>query len=222
MENAENVLPAGSSTALNYADFAVQPSAVRDQTPLPAGFFADIESFKLDMQQAGLEGAEEQLATVTVRKPPATDFVRVHPGKEKTIAVALYEGRNNFTTEYYLIMPKMIAKMLETRDAFYARLHLTVTRTGSVMLWPVKLPTGGASNPWFESALRGAEIAKSAWIRIFADAGQGQYRIMKAVAEFDAPEFPERTLGELLEIAFSGRVIDSPDHPVCRKQRGEV
>jgi hypothetical protein len=36
------------------------------------------------------------------------------------------------------------------------------------------------------------------------------------------PEFPAMTMNEILRIAFQGRYIDSIDHPVLRKLRGEV
>jgi hypothetical protein len=204
-------------STLNYTDAAVSPppSAARaSQT----SNFTDLEQFKIDMKEAGLEGAEEQLSTVAVRKPPAEEYVRVHPSREMTITVALHENRDNFTSEHYIVMPKMLG----LRGAFYAQLYPTVTRSGAAMMWPVKLPTGGAGNPWYESALKGAELAKASWIRIFADPGQKQYRIMKALSEFDAPVFPEKSLNELLEIAFKGRIIDSDDHPICRRLRGEV
>jgi hypothetical protein len=188
----------------------------------PDGFFADLEAFKVDMKEAGLEGAQEQLATISVRKPPADDFVMVNPEREMSLTVALHENRDNFTSEYYVVLPKMLGTMLDLRSVFYAQLYVTVTRSGLVMLWPVKLPTGGAGNPWYDSALKGAELAKANWIRIFADPGQKQYRIMKALGDFDEPVFPDKPLSEILEIAFRGRVIDSADHPVCRKLRGEV
>ena len=198
------------------------PSPVRSPHPTPAGIFADIEAFKIDMKEAGLEGAQEHLTTIEVRRPTADDFVRVHPERELTITVALHENRENFTSEYYVVMPKMLGTLMDLRGAFYAQLYLTVNRSGSVTLWPVKLPTGGAGNEWYNSALAGAELAKLHWIRIFADPGQKKYRIMKALGDFDAPQFPDKPLNELLEIAFKGRVIDSVDHPICRKLRGEV
>jgi hypothetical protein len=198
------------------------PSPVRAQREDPADAFDDLETFKLAMKEAGLEGAQEQLATVQVRKPPAEDFVRVHPDKAMTIPVALHEGRDNFTSEYYVVLPKVLSTMMDLRGAFYAQLHVTVTPSGTVMLWPVKLPTGGAGNPWYESALRGAEMAKNDWIRIFADPGQKQYRLVKAPGVFAEPAFPDKSLNELLKIAFKGRVIDSDDHPICRRLRGEV
>jgi hypothetical protein len=198
------------------------PSPVPKSRATPDGFFADLEAFKVDMKEAGLEGAQEQLATISVRKPPAEDFVRVNSEREMSLTVALHENRDNFTSEYYVVLPKMLGTMLDLRSVFYAQLYVTVTRSGLVMLWPVKLPTGGAGNPWYDSALKGAELAKANWIRIFADPGQKQYRIMKALGDFDEPVFPDKPLSEILEIAFRGRVIDSGDHPICRKLRGEA
>ncbi|GIQ75948.1 hypothetical protein [Bradyrhizobium sp. RD5-C2] len=184
--------------------------------------FADLDQFKVDMKEAGLDGAEEQLAVVSVRKPPAEEFVRVSPDRAMTITVALHDCRDNFTSEYYIVAPRMLGEMMDLRAAFYAQLCVTVTRSGLVILWPVKLPTGGASNPWYDSALRGAEMAKADWIRIYADPGQKQYRIRKALGDFDPPAFPDKPLNELLEIAFRGRIIDSSDHPICKKLRGEA
>jgi hypothetical protein len=213
MTNADQFL---DSTSLSV------PSPVPKSRATPDGFFSDLEAFKVDMKEAGLEGAQEQLATISVRKPPAEDFVRVNSEREMSLTVALHENRDNFTSEYYVVLPKMLGTMLDLRSVFYAQLYVTVTRSGLVMLWPVKLPTGGAGNPWYDSALKGAELAKANWIRIFADPGQKQYRIMKALGDFDEPVFPDKPLSEILEIAFRGRVIDSADHPICRKLRGEV
>jgi hypothetical protein len=206
---------------LDYAIFGI-PNPLAPVRAKDAAYFTDLEQFKVDLKAAGLEGAEEQLATVGVRRPLPASYFRVDPSKDMTISVALYESREGFTTEYYIVMPKMLGAMMDLRGAFFAQLYVTVDRSGAVALWPVKLPTGGAGNPWFESALRGAEMAKADWIRIFADPGQGQYRIMKALSPLGEPAFPEKTLSELLELAFKGKVIDAPDHPVCRRLRGEV
>jgi len=219
--NTSAYVDANSQAPLEYANLGV-PSPLSSVQTKDAAFFVDLEQFKVDLKEAGLEGAEEQLAAVSVRRPPPVTYFQIHPGKEMTIALALHESRSNFTTEYYVVMPKMLGAMMDLRGAFFAQVYVAVDRHGAVMLWPVKLPTGGAGNPWYESALKGAELAKTNWIRIFADPNQGQYRIMKALAPLGEPAFPDRTLGELLELAFKGRVIDAPDHPVCRRLRGEV
>jgi hypothetical protein len=216
-----NPVGPGAQPPLDYAAFGVPDPRAPVQTK-DATFFSDLKQFKVDLQAAGLEGAEEQLATATVRRPQPTSFIRVHPGKDMTINLALYEGRVGFTTDYYVVMPRMLGAMMDLRGAFFAQLYVMVDQFGKIGLWPVKLPTGGAGNEWYDSALRGAELAKTDWIRIFADPNHGHYRIMKALSSLGEPAFSEKTLSELLELAFRGKVIDAPDHPVCRRLRGEV
>ena len=41
-------------------------------------------------------------------------------------------------------------------------------------------------------------------------------------AQFAEPVWLEATLQQLLEIAFKGRLIDTMDHPVLRRLRGEI
>jgi hypothetical protein len=221
MADQNEKIPNTTGLAEDLTNAAVR-SPGPEQKLQPEGFFNDLEQFKIDLKEAGLEGAVEQLAAVQVRKPAIEDYVRVHPGKAMTLSVFLVESREGFTSTFYLVMPKMLSTLKDLRAGFYAQLYLTVNRGGSVMLWPVKLPTGGAGNPWYTSALSGAKDAKVHWIRIFADPGLGHYRVMKALGDFDEPQFPDKSLGELLEIAFNGRVIDSADHPIIRRLRGEV
>jgi hypothetical protein len=219
-EPTEN-MKASASAEIDYTGLGVS-SPISSVRTKDAAYFVDLEQFKIDLKEAGIEGAQEQLAAVSVRRPPATIYFQVDDRKDRTIGLALHEARQGFTTEYYVVMPKMLSVMNDLRGVFFAQVYVAVDRHGAVMLWPVKLPTGGAGNPWYESALKGAELAKTGWIRIFADPNQGQYRIMKALATLGEPAFPEKTMSELLELAFKGRVIDTPDHPVCRRLRGEV
>ncbi len=51
----------------------------------------------------------------------------------------------------------------------------------------------------------------------------GAYRIFEATGELPEPEWPVENMRDLLEIAFKGgRLIDSIDHPVLKRLRGEV
>jgi hypothetical protein len=34
------------------------------------------------------------------------------------------------------------------------------------------------------------------------------------------PKWPDATFGKILEIAFAGRLIDKPDHPLIHRLRG--
>jgi hypothetical protein len=53
-------------------------------------------------------------------------------------------------------------------------------------------------------------------------AAVGDGRVEQAAGQFPEPKWPETTLEQLLEIAFKGRVIDTMDHPVLRRLRGEI
>jgi hypothetical protein len=50
----------------------------------------------------------------------------------------------------------------------------------------------------------------------------GGYEVFRASGQLAAPEWPELPFRQLLSIAFKGRFIDTLDHPVLRKLRGEV
>jgi hypothetical protein len=84
----------------------------------------------------------------------------------------------------------------------------------------------GEDNPlgrsWHESARKAAEIAKTDWIRISSDKGLGGYRVRKAEGRLSDPQWPDKSFGELLTIAFADRIIMSEDHPVVRRLRGLV
>ena len=54
-----------------------------------------------------------------------------------------------------------------------------------------------------------------------ANMGAGTYDVLEAAAQFPDPVWPEFTLQQLLELAFKNRVIDTMDHPVLRRLRGE-
>src|SRR3982751_2489761 len=105
---------------VDLTDAAVVPPISAATTSQTGSFFANLEQFKIDMKQAGLEGALEQLASIEVRKPSAGEFVRVHADKDMTISVALHEHRgDNYSVEYYIVMPNMLATMLDLRGAIY-------------------------------------------------------------------------------------------------------
>jgi hypothetical protein len=208
------------NTFIELAEAAFIP--VRPSSTARKSIFDDLNAFKVDLKGAGLEGATELVSSVPVRKPQSTEFVRVHPGEDMTITMVLHEDKENLKSEFYVVLPHMVQEMTELGGAIYAQLYTAITRQGLTMVWPVKLPTGGASNPWQETALAAVEASKTNWVRLFADMGRGHYRVMKAEGDLDEPEFMNKPFNELLEMGFNGRVIDSSDHPICRKLRGRV
>ena len=64
--------------------------------------------------------------------------------------------------------------------------------------------------------------AKLVWLRITANKDLGGYDIFEATAKLPEPIWPDTTLDELLTIAFRGRIITTPDHPVVQEKLGGV
>ena len=99
----------------------------------------------------------------------------------------------------------------------------TITNHGALFLWPIKLPDEqGRLDEWNSVAQEAAQRAQAKWIRLMANMGAGTYDVLEAAGNFPDPVWPQKSLQELLEIAFKGRIIDSMDHPVLRRLRGEI
>ena len=65
-------------------------------------------------------------------------------------------------------------------------------------------------------------MATKAWVKVQANMGLGAYEVFKATGNLPAPEWPDKTLGELLSVAFRDRFIDNINHTVLKRLRGEL
>ncbi len=101
-------------------------------------------------------------------------------------------------------------------------LFTVVDRQGNVFLWPIRLPReDGRIDEWNASALEAAEMAQTTWVRVVANMGLGAYDVFEATGDLPEPKWPEQPFEGLLRIAFKGKFIETPDHPVIRRLRGE-
>ena len=107
---------------------------------------------------------------------------------------------------------------------FSARLLVTaINRQDVVFFWPVKLPgPDGRMDEWSRSSLEASTRAVKLWVRVQANMSLGAYELWEANGSIADPIWPTATLHELLRIAFRDKLIESPDHPVLRRLRGEV
>jgi hypothetical protein len=102
-------------------------------------------------------------------------------------------------------------------------LFTTISRQGTLFLWPVKLPSPeGRYNEWHRSAAEGAERAMSKWVRVTASMSLGAYEIFEASGDLPEPVWPEFPFNEILKIAFRERLVDRPDHPLVQRLQGIV
>jgi hypothetical protein len=97
------------------------------------------------------------------------------------------------------------------------------TRQGVNGLWRIKLQGPGQKlNSWSRSAIQAAKKAETEWVRLKTDRAAGAYKAETAAGIADDPRWPDHDIAKLLEIAFRDRVIESMDHPVLKRLRGEV
>ena len=158
------------------------------------------------------------LATVPVRKPHRQEFVRVHPDAAMRLDTALLEVKEERQT--YLVNSALWPEL--PGETAPKTLYTVMTRQGVILLWLVRLPDeAGRLDDWNTSGHEAAKRAESNWVRVAANMALGAYDIYEAVSQFPDPVWPDLSFERLLEIAFRDRFIDSLDHPVVRRLRGE-
>jgi hypothetical protein len=182
--------------------------------------FADIGKLRISYGE-GIVGTKEIVSKIPVRKPARHEFIRTCANEEMSLITYAYEDKE--TREIYFVPPEMVRSMFALGELLTVKLVPAVTKQGVALLIPAKLPSEGASaTGWHETMLVAIERAKKAWIRMSADMGLGGYRIYQAVGDLGEPDFPDLSLGEMLEIGFQGHVIDSEEHPIFRRLTGQA
>jgi hypothetical protein len=179
----------------------------------------DPAALRLDQSFTDGPAVKKLLTTIPVRKPGAQDFVRVHPGEDYRLNTAVISLRDD--RETYLVTPTLVPELLT--ECMPVSLFTTMGRQGVLSLWPVRLPGGdGKDMEWWRSAREAAEMAIKSWVRIKANTALGAYEIFKADGAIPDPQWPDLCFREILRIAFRDYLIDSTDHAVVKRLRGQV
>ncbi len=181
----------------------------------------DPARLRISQDFAATLGVKKALLTVPIRKPDKAAFVRVHPDPTYRLETAVLELKEE--REIYLVVPD-IRDELATESTFGARAFFTsMTRQGVLFLWPCRLPgVDGKIDEWSRSALEAANMAVKNWVRVQSNMALGAYEVFEASASIPDPKWPEMPFRDILKIAFKDRRIDSLDHPVLQRLRGEI
>jgi len=179
----------------------------------------DPASLRLDQSFADTVGVKKLLTTVPVRNPSRQEYVRTHSSQGYRLTAAIIEVKQD--REVYLVTPQMaLALPGEFRPV---TLFTTISRQGTLFLWPVKLPNpDGRQNEWHRSAAEGAERAIKKWVRVTASMSLGAYEIFEASGDLPEPAWPDFSFQEILRTAFRERLVDRPDHPLVQRLQGIV
>jgi hypothetical protein len=175
---------------------------------------------RLRIDPAGIGAAAEKvLVKIAVRKPNRQEFFRTRAGQEHQLTCAVVELKDE--REIYPVAPEIFH--LIAQETRLVTIRLCVNVGGVPFLWAVPAPTpDGRKNAWHETAREAAEMAETNWIRMMADMGAGMYSIYRGNAQLAEPSFPDKSLRDLLSLAFKDDgLIETLDHPVLKRLRGE-
>jgi hypothetical protein len=99
------------------------------------------------------------------------------------------------------------------------QLNLTtaITVDGSLFLWFYK----NSTNSWSDSARIAIQAATRSWVRTIPDKSSNGYLLEYPMVAPPDPMWPPLTFTQILETAFGSRFIDSLNHPMIKKLRGD-
>lgn len=203
-------------TSRKTKDEEFLPADVLSLTATPDPF--DPAQFAANCTVLGGIGVTKELVACPVRKPNKQEFVRVHPGSEYRLRAHILELKEE--RETYLVMPAIAAELPgETRTV---SLRLSVSRQGAVFLWPVPEPSlDGRETAWATSARTAAGKGETHWVRIIANMPQGSYDVFSALGTLGSPVWPDKSLRDILAIAFGDSfIIRDAGHPVIKRLMG--
>jgi len=186
----------------------------------PTGSFPSLSELRLSQSFVEQAGVKKLLTTVPVRKPHKQDYFRVHPDAAFRDQFAFIELKND-DREHYVVMPGIAAAV--STETVNKTLYTAINRQGVIFLWPVPLPTPDDRrvNDWHRTAREGAARSVDRWIRLVPNMALGANEIFEAPSGTPDPVWPEHSFEELLAIGFRDRIIQSLDHPVLKRLRGE-
>lgn len=184
-----------------------------------AGDPFDPERLRLSQDFEADVGIKKVITTVPVHKPDRQSFFRVHPEESYRIDTAVLELKEE--SETYLVEPSLRSEL--QGEIIFKTLYTAITKQGVLLIVPVRLPgADGRIDPWNRSLREAMEMGMSQWIRVSAKKALGAYEVTVAVGNFGEPQWPDLSLREILRIAFRQHFIDSADHPVLKRLRGEL
>ena len=178
----------------------------------------DVNALRLPQDFAANVGVKPLIVQVPVTKPRKGWFVRVRPGEEWRMRVAMILLKEE--GESYVVDPKLAADLPD--EVLHFELVTAINRHGLVFLWPLRLPNSSRQDSWADSAIAASVHAETRWVKVSANMKFGAYEVGVATGKLPEPEWPEESFEALFALAFRGKVIDSIDHPVIQKLKGAV
>jgi hypothetical protein len=158
----------------------------------------------------------KQQTVIPVRKPSKKQFVRAHHSAEYR-ADGMPTITDEATGEVYLLSAEFDLPADIENKVDMLNLAAAMTADGSVFLWFYK----NSTNSWSQSARIAISEASRRWVRVTPDMSSNGYLLEFPMVDPPQPSWPPMTFTQILETAFGERYIDSLNHPLIKKLRGD-
>jgi hypothetical protein len=182
---------------------SLEETGVRRDSALDLAAFD--EQYTVPPEDLEVEDVDGATAVPEVGGPGRQAYFRADPARTWTGRLLRVED----TGDYYLL-----AQSVEHPDAAVYRLHLLITRKGTLRLWPVRMPVNGDD---FLSARQQRAIladAAATWVSCQWKGGKrGRWFWRRFPDLTDVPRWPDEPMLRLVQRAFDGATIADPQDP---------
>ena len=158
----------------------------------------------------------KQQTVIPVRKPSRQQFVHAHPSPDYR-AEGMPTIKDESTGDIYLLAADLDLPADIENKIDLLNLATAITADGSLFVWFYK----DSTNSWSQSARIAISEASRRWVRVIPDMSSNGYLLEAPMVSAPDPKWPPMTFVQILEAAFGARYIDSIQHPIVKKLRGE-
>ena len=199
----------------NGAVPAAEPQQVKSTEP---GEF-NPDDYRYTLASTG-PGVRRQLSIPEGR--PKKGFFRLDTRPEYRQEVAVYRHKEGFDDEDYPVAP-LVQELLSERYVKRAVIRVCIVRPNILRLWAIRYPDDeGRTNTWNSTTWAVAEAAESQWVRFEMNTSGTGWDVFVSATQWPDPEWPVEPMSELIQKAYKGRFINSTEHVILRKLRGEI
>jgi hypothetical protein len=223
--NGRDTDEAPSTPPADRGELSFDPAELEQPTPGTAPAACDPfdpATYRVRQSLAAAAGVQKHLTELAVCTPNKAWWVRRHPDSDE-YALNAWVVELKEEQETYLVLPPLWPALLGEATFKPKTFYLAVNMQGKYFLWGVRRPADDTKEPdrWMRAPLEAVRLAKDKWTRITWNEVTRQHDVAtcESIAE---PEWPDRPFRELLKLAFKDYVINSLDHPVLRRLRGEA
>jgi hypothetical protein len=166
------------------------------------------------------------VTSIPIKKPKSgVEFFRIRPEPEwQFVTYMLDIGGKGEGEGKYLLVPELYPEVVETKKLKPVMIYTGISfGTSELFISEIALPTpDGEDNEYNRTRRIAYQMAMEKWVKLQTD--EGSYSTVLAVSNLPEPVYPTEpeNIQKVLEIAFKDKLIESRDHPVLKKLRGEL